>query len=83
MIKKIKELSKVFIKEYFENLDIFNKDTKKLNKKSMYTWMLLITMIAIKIPINGAILSPPIKIAGRHKHRNERIIPLVRIPYFL
>ena len=47
MIKKIKELSKVFIKEYFENLDIFNKDTKKFNKKSMYTWMLLITIIAI------------------------------------
>ena len=47
MIKKIKELSKVFIKEYFENLNIFNKETKKINKKSIFTWMLLLTVIAI------------------------------------
>ena len=33
MIKKIKELSKIFIKDYLQNLYIFNKDTKKINKK--------------------------------------------------
>lgn len=47
MIKKIKELSKIFIKDYFQNLYIFNKGTKKLNKKSTFTWLLIIAMITI------------------------------------
>ena len=47
MIKKIKELSKIFIKDYLQNLYIFNKDTKKINKKSTFTWLLIIAMIAI------------------------------------
>ena len=32
MIKKIKELSKIFIKDYFNNLSVFNKETKKIIK---------------------------------------------------
>ena len=47
MIKKILTLSKVFIKEYFQNLYIFNNDTKKINKKSSFTWLLFIVMIVI------------------------------------
>ncbi len=47
MINKIMKLSKIFIKDYFENLYIFNKDTKKINKKSKFTWLLIITIIAI------------------------------------
>lgn len=47
MIKKIKELSKVFIKDYFQNLYIFNKDTKKINKKSIFTWLIIIVLITI------------------------------------
>ena len=47
MINKIIKLSKIFIKDYFENLYIFNKDTKKINKKSRFTWLLIITIIAI------------------------------------
>ena len=47
MFKKIKQLSRVFIKDYFENLYIFNKETKKINKKSIFTWLLLITIITI------------------------------------
>ena len=47
MIKKIIELSKVFIKDYFQNLYIFNNDTKKINKKSMFSWLLIITVFAI------------------------------------
>ena len=47
MIKKIIELSKVFIKDYFQNLDIFNKNTGKINKKSVFSWLLIITIIAI------------------------------------
>ena len=33
MIKKIKELSKIFNEDYFQKLNIYNKDTKKINKK--------------------------------------------------
>ena len=47
MIKKIKELSKIFIKDYFQNLYIFNNNTKKINKKSGFTWLLIITALAI------------------------------------
>lgn len=47
MIKKIKELTKIFIKEYFENLYLFSKDTKKINKKSIFTWLIIIVMITI------------------------------------
>lgn len=47
MIKKIIELSKIFIKDYFQKLNIFNKETKKLNKKSIFTWLVIITVIAI------------------------------------
>lgn len=47
MIKKIKELSKIFIKDYFKNLSIFNNNTKKINKNSIFVWLLIITMIAI------------------------------------
>ena len=47
MIKKIIELSKVFIKDYFQNLYIFNNETKKINKKSAFAWLLIITVFAI------------------------------------
>ena len=47
MIKKIMELSKIFIKDYFQNLNIFNTDTKKINKKSVFSWLLIITIIAV------------------------------------
>lgn len=47
MIKKIKELSKIFIKDYFQNLYIFSKNTKKINKKSVFTWLIIIVIIAI------------------------------------
>ena len=47
MIKKVIQLSKIFIKDYFENLYIFNNNTKKINKKSVFAWMLIISMIAV------------------------------------
>ena len=45
MIKKIIELSKIFIKDYFQNLYIFNNN--KINKKSTFTWLLIISIITI------------------------------------
>ena len=47
MIKKIIELSKIFIKDYFQNLNIFNTNTKKINKKSVFLWLLIINIIAV------------------------------------
>ena len=49
MIKKIIQLSKIFIKDYFQNLYIFNKDTKKINKKSSFVWLLGITAFVIAL----------------------------------
>ena len=47
MINKIIQLSKILIKDYFYNLNIFNNDTKKLNIKSAFTWLLIIIEISI------------------------------------
>lgn len=47
MIKKIIELSEIFIKDYFQNLNIFNTDTKKINKKSVISWLLIISIISV------------------------------------
>ena len=47
MIKKIKILSNIFIKDYFQNLYIFNKDTKKVNKKSGAVWLAIISALTI------------------------------------
>lgn len=46
MNKKIIELSKIFIKDYFQNLYIFNNN-KKINKKSAFSWLLVITVLMI------------------------------------
>ena len=47
MIRKIMELSKFFIKDYFQNLYIFNKNTKKINKKSGIIWLLIIAVVIV------------------------------------
>ena len=47
MIKRILELSKIFIKDYFQNLNIFNKNTKKINIKSVFVWLLIILILAL------------------------------------
>lgn len=47
MIKKIKELSKIFIKDYFQKINIYNEDTKKINKKSIITWLFIITILSL------------------------------------
>lgn len=47
MIKKIKSLTKVFIKSFYQNLKIYNKQTKKLEKNSIFFWSIVILAIAI------------------------------------
>ena len=47
MIKKIIQLSKILIKDYFYNLNIFNNNDKRVNLKSAFTWLFIISEIAI------------------------------------
>ena len=42
MINRILKLSKVLIKEYFENLEAFNKKKGKKSKKTLYIWLTII-----------------------------------------
>lgn len=46
-MKKIISLTKVFAKEFFQNVDIFNKQKKKFNKKSIFFWLISIILIGI------------------------------------
>lgn len=47
MIKNIILLTKVSTRNFLENFQIFDKDKKTVNKKSMYVWLFLIIIIAI------------------------------------
>ena len=47
MIKKIKELSKIFIKDYFQKLNIFNKEKKQINKKSIFIWLIILEIFML------------------------------------
>ena len=44
-IKKIKELTKIFAKESYQVLNIYNSKNKKLNVKSIFLWMVAIIII--------------------------------------
>lgn len=50
MVKKIKNifnLSKIFFKNSFQNPYIIDKKTNKINKKSVFVWLIIIVMITI------------------------------------
>ena len=46
-MKKIISLTNVFIKEFYQNLAIFDKEKKKFNKKSMFFWLITIVFLGI------------------------------------
>ena len=46
-IKKIKELTKIFAKESYQDLNIYNSKNKKLIVKSIFLWMVVIIVISI------------------------------------
>lgn len=46
-MKKIISLTKVFIKEFYQNLAIFDNQKKKFNKKSMFFWLIAIAFFGI------------------------------------
>lgn len=47
MINKIKKLATVFLKDYYQKLNIINKKNNKINHKSTFAWLLLIFMVAL------------------------------------
>lgn len=46
-MKKIFSLTNVFIKEFYQNLSIFDKKNKKVNKKSMFFWLIAIIFFGV------------------------------------
>lgn len=46
-MKKIISLTNVFVKEFYQNLVIFDKEKRKFNKKSLFFWLIAIVFIGI------------------------------------
>lgn len=46
-IKIIKDLTKIFLKSAYQDVNIINKETKKTNKKSVFVWLILIVSLAL------------------------------------
>lgn len=50
MIKKMKNilnLTQIFLKDSYQNSYIINKKTNKINKKSIFVWLMIIVMLAV------------------------------------
>ena len=60
-IKNIFNLTEIFYKNSFDNKYFLNKKTKKINKKSIFLWFIVILMIAISY-ISFGIISELVKI---------------------
>ena len=46
-MKKIISLTKVFIKEYYQSLPIFDTTKKRFNKKSIFFWLITIIFFGV------------------------------------
>ena len=46
-IKKIMDLTTIFLRDSYQNIDIINPKTHKLNKKSIFLWMIVILLVAL------------------------------------
>lgn len=46
-MKKIIDLTSIFLRDSYQNIDIINNKTHKLNKKSIYVWMIAILFLAL------------------------------------
>lgn len=46
-IKIIKDLTKIFLKSAYQDVNILNKETKKMNKRSVFVWLILIVSLAL------------------------------------
>ena len=52
MIKNILLLTKISTRNFLQNLNLLDKNTKKINKKSMYVWLIIIVVLAIAFVSN-------------------------------
>ena len=46
-MKKIIDLTSIFLRDSYQNIDIINTKTYKINKKSVYVWMIAILFLAL------------------------------------
>lgn len=46
-IKIIKDLTKIFLKSAYQDINIINKEAKKINKRSVFVWLILIVSLAL------------------------------------
>lgn len=46
-MKKIIDLTSIFLRDSYQNIDMINPKTHKLNKKSIYVWMIAILFLAL------------------------------------
>ena len=54
-LRKIFKLSNIFLLDSYQNLDIINTEKHKINRKSIFLWMLVILMIGILFISNKVI----------------------------
>ena len=46
-LKKIIDLTKIFLKDSYKNMNLINKEKNKINKKSVYVWGIVIICLAL------------------------------------
>lgn len=46
-LKKIIDLTSIFLSDSYQNIDIINNKTHKLNKKSIFVWMIAILLLSL------------------------------------
>lgn len=54
-IRKIIDLITIFLRDSYQNIDIINPKTRKVNKKSVFLWMLVILFLALLFVSNTII----------------------------
>ena len=52
MIKNIILLTKISTRNFLQNLNLLDRKTKRINKKSMYVWLLIVVILAITFVSN-------------------------------
>ena len=46
-MKKIFSLTNIFVKEFYQNIPIFDKEKKKFNRKSVFFWLIAIIFLGV------------------------------------
>ena len=80
-MKKIISLTRVFTKEFYQNLPIFDKEKKKFNKKSIFFWLIAIVFLGI-IYVSYQIINFLIKVGQPEIFLNVYFFILAMYCYF-